>query len=481
MTNYFNERNYLKTDKKNAVWKQNLKPDEYEQKMLKQRGFEYDYKNRLRLNHNKFIQYAIKRIRALNYAEKVYFYNFKNKSYEKLEEPQYKKIFFYIIEEASTEVWKKKMESEYIPYFLRKLPYAEDNGMKPGWLHFPNAIIDMENQELYEPTPDIFSLVQIPYNYDENAEAPLFMEFLNDIFEGDQERIDLIQEIMGTCLYYEDVLQKLVVFLGSGSNGKSLLSNIIKKMLGEKNVSAIALDKLGGNRFSKQNLDRKLLNISSETKSEKLYSTSDLKTLTGGDSVEIEEKFEKSYTTEIHSKFILLANDMIQTKDYSDGFYRRLLIIPFNRRYQDLAPGQEPEEGVFYKDVTLEERITEELPGIFNFAFEGLLRYVNNDYNLTNSSVCNEALEHYKNEHNVVKAFINECLTIHEPEEKVKTKRSELFPAFKNFCYKNQFSHNMSSIQFLRLFRNITEDECLGIDEVHLNTGDYMKNVSIRK
>lgn len=481
MNNHFSEKNYIKKDKKNAEWKEKLSFEEYQEKMLKQRGFEYDDKNRIRLNHNKFIQYAMKRIRALNYAEKVYFYNFKNKSYEKLDEPQYKKIFFYIIEEASTEVWRKRMESEYIPYFLRKLPYAEDNGMKPGWLHFPNAILDMENQELYNPTSDIFSLVQIPYNYDENAEAPAFLEFLNDIFEGDQERIDLIQEIMGICLYYGDVMQKLIVFLGSGSNGKSLLSNIIKKMLGEQNVSAIALDKLSGGRFSKQNLDYKLLNISSETKSEKLYSTSDLKTLTGGDSVEIEEKFEKSYTTEIHSKFILLANDMIQTKDYSDGFYRRLLIIPFNKRYVDLAPGNKPEEVVFYKDITLEERLLEELPDIFNFAFEGLLRFVDNDFNLTNSTVCNKALEHYKNEHNVVKAFINECLEIHEPDERIKTKRSELFPAFKSFCYTNQFSHNMSSIQFLKLFRNIMEDEYPDVEEVHLNSGDYVRNISFKK
>lgn len=478
---HFNEKNYIKRDKKNAEWKEKLSTEEYQEKMLKQRGFEYDDKKRIKLNHNKFIQYAMKRITALNHAEKVYFYNFKSKRYEKLDEPQYRKIFFYIIEEASTEVWRKRMENEYIPYFLRKLAYAEDNGMKPGWLHFPNAIIDIENRDIYDPTSDIFCLVQIPYKYDNDAEAPAFLDFLNDIFEGDQERIDLIQEIMGICLYYKDILQKLIVFLGAGSNGKSLLSNIIKKMLGEQNVSAIALDRLSGGRFSKQNLDRKLLNISSETKSEKLYSTSDLKTLTGGDSVEIEEKFEKSYTTEIHSKFILLANDMIQTKDYSDGFYRRLLIIPFNKRYVDLAPGDEPEEGVSYKDAFLEDKLLEELPGIFNFAVDGLLRFIENNYTLTNSEVCNKALEHYKNEHNVVKAFVNECLEIHEPNKKTKVKRSELFPAFKSFCYTNQFSHNMSSIQFLRLFRNIMEDEYPDVEEVHLKSGDYVRNISFKK
>mgnify|MGYP000199398423 FL=1 len=122
------------------------------------------------------------------------------------------------------------------------------------------------------------------------AKAPQFFRFLQELFDNDQTRIDLVQEIMGACLYYEDIMQKLVVFLGSGSNGKSLLSNMIKHMLGERNVSAVALDQISSGRFGKQNLDRKLLNISSETKTEKLYSTADLKALTGGDSIEIEEK-----------------------------------------------------------------------------------------------------------------------------------------------------------------------------------------------
>ena len=236
-------------------------------------------------------------------------------------------------------------------------------------------MLTWKKDSYYEHSPETFSLVQIPYAFDENAKAPKFMKFLNEIFEGDKERIAVIQEIMGACLYYTDVVQKLFIFLGNGSNGKSLLANIIKKMLGgERNVSAIALDQFSGNRFSRQNLDRKLLNISSETKTEKLYSIADLKTLTGGDSVEIEEKFEKSYTTKIYSKFILLANDMIQTKDYSDGFYRRLLIVPFKVCFHDLAPDEEPKEGIHYKNPNLEKELEEELSGIFNFAYDGLLR-----------------------------------------------------------------------------------------------------------
>lgn len=474
----FKENDYLKEDKLNTKWKKKLDQHEYEEKMLNQQGFICEDK-KFMFNHAIFIQYAMTRINALNCNEHIFFYNYKEERYVQLEEEQYMKIFFYIIEEASLTIWKRKYENEYIPYFLRKLKYSEDNGMKPGVLHFTNGILDIDNNEIYDPTPDIFSLVQLPYEYDEDAEAPRFKKFLSEIFGGDQTRIDLIQEIMGACLYYEDIMQKLIVFLGNGSNVKSLLSNIIKKIVGEKNVSAIALDNLSGGRFSKQNLDRKLLNISSETKTEKLYSTADLKSLTGGDSTEIEEKYAKSYTTEIHSKFILLANDMIQTKDYSDGFYRRLLIIPFEQCFKDRDPNKEDEEGVLYKDIYLEGELENELSGIFNFALGGLYRLMDNDFNFTKSPKCAEALERYKNEHNVVKAFYNNCITIHEPEDKVKARSSDVYIRFLAFCRQNHFNGNISSIMFHRLFKAILAEENAPVMSKHRHDGDVYVNLSL--
>ena len=476
----FQETNFIAKDKENEQWKSSLPPEEVKEKMLAQRGFTQENGSKIQFDHTVFIQYAMTRVHALYCNGKLYFYNFKSKCYEYLEDHAYKKIFFAIIEEASCNIWKRKQENEYIPYFKRKVPYAEDNGMRPGLLQFQNCIFDLQEETIEKPTPDIFCLVQIPYDYDPKAKAPQFFRFLQELFDNDQTRIDLVQEIMGACLYYEDIMQKLVVFLGSGSNGKSLLSNMIKHMLGERNVSAVALDQISSGRFGKQNLDRKLLNISSETKTEKLYSTADLKALTGGDSIEIEEKFEKSYTTEIHSKFILLANDMIQTKDYSDGFYRRLLIIPFEQCFHDLAPNQEPEEGVLYKNIYLEGDLMQELPGIFNFAYAGLERLIDNDYNFTYSPACEAALEHYKNEHNVVKAFYNHCIVLPEPKHKKAERTAVVYAGFLSYCRENRFPCSISSIQFHRMFQNILTEEGTEARMVHRNRGDFYLHLQMQ-
>ena len=50
---------------------------------------------------------------------------------------------------------------------------------------------------------------------------------------------------------------------------------------------------------------------------------------------------------------------MFQTDDNSDGFYRRLIIIPFDQQYHTLAPGEEPEEGKKYQDIFLEGKAGE--------------------------------------------------------------------------------------------------------------------------
>ena len=258
---------------------------------------------------------------------------------------------------------------------------------------------------------------------------------------------------MGATLYYCKCMQNLIVFLGNGSNGKSVLANIIKFMLGAKNVSSIPLDKLSGSQFARQNLDKKLLNISSEVDPEKIYSTADLKALTGGDSVEVERKYQNSYTAEIHAKYILLANDMIQTADYSDGFYRRLIIIPFDEKYEKLEPGAEKVDGVKYQDVTLEETLKEELPGIFNFAYEGLMRFVDQDYQFTVSTACEKAMDRYKNEHNVVKAFLNEAVDV-TGNKKDTVRSSDIFPAFEEFCRENHYykqSRNITKIKFFKM------------------------------
>ncbi|MET3210365.1 UNVERIFIED_CONTAM: phage/plasmid-associated DNA primase [Paenibacillus sp. PvR008] len=61
-------------------------------------------------------------------------------------------------------------------------------------------MLNVNNFQLEEHSYDFYSSVQVPITYDPEATCPRFLEFLNDIFDHDQERIDLIAEMFGYCL-----------------------------------------------------------------------------------------------------------------------------------------------------------------------------------------------------------------------------------------------------------------------------------------
>ena len=488
MVQFFDAKNYIKKDKKieKMLEKNNgEKTAEIENEQLSDRGISFDKNNKPVMETYQFVKYVMTRVIARENSNGIWFYNLAAKHYDLLTPEMYKKIFFHIIEEASETVWRSGMEKQYMAYFRNKVQQFQVDGNQAGVLQFNNGILDFSGDEVvfFNPSPKYFCNFRLPYNFDKDAECPEFMAFLNDIFNGDTERIALVQEIMGACLYYAKCMQYLVVFLGNGSNGKSLLASVIKHMLGDLNVSAIALDRLSGDKFAKQNLDGKLLNISSETKTEKVYSTADFKALTGGDSVEVEKKFKDAYTTEIYCKYIALANEMFQTDDNSDGFYRRLIIIPFDQQYHILTPGEAPEKGKKYQDVFLEGRLHEEISGIFNFALDGLLRLWENDFHFTYSASCEQAKERFKKEHNVVLAFLNDCFDIVETTSKASVKSSDLFPYFTHYCRENHYIkqlNNMTKKRFFNLLNQLIESEELEISKRKRKKSCYYVGMSYK-
>ena len=460
MNEFFSPENYVKNSSKT---------EKSREVMLAERGISFDAKGRAVFKASQFIRYAMMVTDSRQNRAGIWFYNYQEKHYDLLESELYRKIFFYIMEQADENIWTHSMESRYLSYFRNKVQAFQTSGNKAGVLQFSNCILDFSDgqKKIIDSTPEHFCNFRLPYNYDENAECPEFLHFLYDIFENDEERVKLVQEIMGACLYYDKCMQYLVVFLGRGSNGKSVLASVIRHMLGDENVSAIALDRLSGDKFSKQNLDGKLLNISSETKSEKVYSTADFKALTGGDSVEVEKKFQDAYTTEIYSKYIVLANEMFQTDDNSDGFYRRLLIIPFHQKYEKKSSDGVPDKNRKYQDVFLEQKLKKELSGIFNFALEGFFRLWKNGFQFSDSAVCMEAQRNFRHEHNLAAAFLNECAEI---KENVIVKSCELFPRFEKFCKENHYNRQNNKTtkkKFFQLLEQVIDDENLNIAKVY--------------
>lgn len=113
-------------------------------------------------------------------------------------------------------------------------------------------------------------------------------------------------------------------------------------------------------------------------------------------------------------------------------------------------------EGKKYQDVTLEDDLKTELAGILNFAFRGLIRLIEQNYNFTEPKACVKALEHYKNEHNVVKAFIHEAINV-TGEKSDQIRSSTLFQKFDEFCRNNHYFRQAKQITKKKFFQQFDQ------------------------
>ena len=120
--------------------------------------------------------------------------------------------------------------------------------------------------------------------------------------------IPLIEEILGWCLLPDARFQKAVMLTGEGENGKSVFLDLIGDLLGDANVSNVALHDLEDNRFRAAELYGKLANIFADLDERGLKSSTMFKTLTTGDRVTAERKHAHPFSFRSYAKLLFSAN-----------------------------------------------------------------------------------------------------------------------------------------------------------------------------
>lgn len=239
----------------------------------------------------------------------------------------------------------------------------------------------------------------IPVMYDGNAKAPRFEQFLKEIFNGDSdinEKINIVLEALGYSLVPDTFLEKFIILVGSGANGKSVLLAICREMLGTKNVSAVQPDQYN-DRFQRGHLRSKLANIVTEIKEGGEIADAQLKSLVSGELTTAENKHKDPF------EFIPIAthwfgtNHMPHTRDFSDALFRRAIILTFNNKFEGPK-----------RDAKLTQKLIDEIPGIFNLALDGLARLYDKQ-SFTECQSGKEALGDWRLEADQAAQFVGEC------------------------------------------------------------------------
>lgn len=423
-----------------------------------------DKDDKLKLNTTKFIN-SLKHIcKIVVFNEYYLVYNYNTKIYDKLDEKNLSRIIKFILDTIDKSFWSLKLESFIVTIINRDFEFITEIPIYENYIFFENGIYSLKTKKLESYTPNILATYKINNKYIVGSRCDRFISFINTITNNDNELAMLIQEIMGYALVNNTKAQKFFLFYGEGSNGKSVLEALIRAMVGKDNTSSVSLEQLRSN-FVIGNIVGKLVNIASENESD--FEVEKLKAITSGDSITIDQKYKEPYQYTPTCKMIFISNSLPNTSDNSYGFYRRLVIVPFNKTIKSDE-----------RDVNLTYKLLNEIEGIVQWAIAGLERLEKNNYQFTNPKEVSRVMDKYKEEQDPVYLFYKDKLIY---KVGVRTNKKKILESYLLWLNAKMISPRGtdSSSKFWKELRRVTKSESIELDETKSGNYYYIKNFEL--
>jgi len=261
--------------------------------------------------------------------------------------------------------------------------------------------IDAERIELRTHEWDHRVRDRVTIGFDENAAAPAWRRALEEWFEGDSdatEKIAFLQEFVGACLFgLATRYQRCAVLLGEGANGKSVFIEVVSELFPKGGVTAIPPHDFESERMG-AGLDRSRLNAVTEVPAKAILASEGFKAAVSGDAMTRRRAYKDEITFKPRAGHLFAANRLPVVSDTSEGFWRRLLLVSFNRKFE----GEQ-------RDNTLAERIRrDELPGVLAWAVEGVGRLIRQG-GYTEPQSTKRELAEWRRESNPVELWLEAC------------------------------------------------------------------------
>lgn len=265
--------------------------------------------------------------------------------------------------------YTKNIESQAAAHLLNvELPEVGLPELPRGYLEhivLENGVYWWREDRLTPHTEMLGALTKLPITHDPIALPHEFKAWLRVVFGDDEEMLRHVWEVIGYLLMTGNPLQKIILLIGGGGDGKGTFLRLIRAMLSKVNYSSVSLHQLVEDRFASSSLYGKTANISGDLSSKFLTDPQILKEITGGDSISASRKHGQAFEFVPYAVPIFAANDFFRTSDNSYGWRRRWMVIEFPNKVENETEGAPVfDESVLHDDI----------PGVFNEAMEGLRR-----------------------------------------------------------------------------------------------------------
>lgn len=288
-----------------------------------------------------------------------------------------------------------------------------------GLIIFNNGVLEVNTGQLYAHSMDFKTTAMVPYDYNPAACCPEWLDFLYGTFEGDAERVGLLQEWLGYLLSSDYRHHKVMLLLGPKRSGKGTIGRVFESVVGTANFAGGSLSSFNNDAFIDRLRTKPVLFIGD---AEKKVSNNDLprvieriKTISGNDSVDFNRKYLSGLSDTLPTRITIAANSVPSLFDDSGALASRMLVLPFYKS----AYGNE--------DLHLIDRLLCELPGIAAWALEGLRRLqANGRFSTPAASVAE--MDYLVENYSPLVRFLSECC-VQAPDQ--RTSARDLYETYR--------------------------------------------------
>ena len=310
----------------------------------------------------------------------------------------------------------------------------------PWLLACSNGVIDLRTGQLRNGRQDDYITIASHAEWQGiNAPAETWENTLLEVLNGQQDLVDFLQRALGCALIGKHLEKSFFVLYGpGGDNGKSLIMDIVRWVIGEfagSIPSGLLLDQSRIKNSSGPTPDVMALKglrlaIAAETDKEARVSTSSIKWLTGDDQI-IGRNPNDKYNTRwspTHTLF-LLTNYAPHAPADDTALWGRIHLIPFDLSFVNREP-QTPYER--RRDDKLKDKLSQEPSGILAWLVRGCLEY--QAQGLNPPSRVKSATEEYRREEDILQDFVDDRCVVRED---LMVEAKDLYAEFKEWFEEN--------------------------------------------
>jgi putative DNA primase/helicase len=252
---------------------------------------------------------------------------------------------------------------------IRARPDSFD--IDPMLLGVRNGVLNLKSGHLVPPTPQQFISKQAGTLFLEAAECPLWLAFLEKV-QPDAEVRAFLKRAVGYTLTGSVDEEVLFFAHGVGANGKSVFANVLTAMMGDFALpvgSAVLIKNKHGNDNEADRLIAEMpgarLVLANETKASDVWNDEKLKGITSRERISARKNYGHPFSFMPTHKLWIRGNHLPGSHDAGEGFWRRLIPIPFTQQIPEAERIPDLDRQI----------IARELPGVLNWALEGCLEW----------------------------------------------------------------------------------------------------------